>query len=160
MQTASAICRRAGEGPRHEILGMLHEYKLLASESGQFMSFLAHVPPGCGAPMHHHDRDSESFYILEGEITMINGDGSRTVAGPGDYVWFGAGHEHAFLNEGAMTARAVVTQSPGLEAERFFAEIDERGGETDFEPMRDVTEIGSRNGVRIMPVTERVRELA
>jgi mannose-6-phosphate isomerase-like protein (cupin superfamily) len=154
MQTESAICRRAGEGPVHNILGMVHEYKLLASESGQFMSFIAHVPPGCGAPMHHHDRDSESFYMLEGEITMINADGSKTVAGPGDYVWFGAGHEHAFCNEGTVTARAVVTQSPGVEAEHFFAEIDARGQAADFEPMRDVTEIGSRNGVRIAKVPE------
>jgi quercetin dioxygenase-like cupin family protein len=154
MPTKTAVCRRAGEGPIHTILGMVHEYKLLASESGQFMSFIAHVPPGCGAPMHHHDRDSESFYMLEGEITMINPDGSKTVAAPGDYVWFGAGHEHAFLNEGEVTARAVVTQSPGIEAERFFAEIDERARSADFEPMRDVTEIGSRNGVRIAKVPE------
>lgn len=154
MQTPSLICRGPGEGPKHHILGMINEYKLLASESGQFLSYIVHVPVGCGAPMHHHDIDSESFYILEGEITLINADGSRRVAGPGDYVWFSAGHEHAFLNEGETTARAVVTQSPGLEAERFFAEIDQRGREADFEPMRDVTEIGSRNGVRIAKVLE------
>jgi len=148
MKQENVICRRAGEGPQHHILGMINEYKLLASESGQFLSYVAHVPIGCGAPMHHHDRDSESFYILEGEITMIAPDGTKTVAGPGDYVWYGAGHEHAFVNEGEVTARAVVTQSPGLEAELFFAEIDRRGRAEDFEPVRDVTEIGSRNGVR------------
>lgn len=154
MHSKDAICRRAGEGPTHHILGMINEYKLLASESGQFLSYIAHVPVGCGAPMHHHDRDSESFYILEGEITMIAPDGTKTVAGPGDYVWYGAGHEHAFVNEGDVTARAVVTQSPGLEAELFFTEIDRRGCSEDFEPLRDVTEIGSRNGVRFAQVLE------
>ncbi len=154
METENVICRRAGEGPKHHILGMINEYKLLASESGQFLSYIMHVPPGCGAPLHHHDRDSESFYMLEGEITLIARDGKKTVAGPGDYIWFGPGHEHAFLNEGEATVRAVVTQSPGLEAERFFAEIDQRGRYDDFEPMRDVTEIGSRNGVRIAEVLE------
>ena len=154
MQTVRTVFRRAGEGPTHNILGMHHEYKLLASESGHFMSFIANVPVGCGAPMHFHDRDSESFYILEGEITMIGSDGSKTVAGPGDYVWFGAGHEHAFLNEGEVTARAVITQSPGIEAERFFSEIDNAATAENFEPMRGVTEIGSRNGVQIARAPE------
>jgi quercetin dioxygenase-like cupin family protein len=154
MQTIKTVFRRPGEGPSHTVLGMRHEYKLLASESGQFMSFVVDVPVGCGAPMHFHERDSESFYILEGEITMIGSDGTKTVAGPGDYVWFGAGHEHAFLNEGEMTARAVVTQSPGMEAELFFAEIDDASEAKDFEPVRDVPEIGSRHGVRIARAPE------
>jgi quercetin dioxygenase-like cupin family protein len=154
MQTAKAIFRRSDEGVTHTILGMRHEYKLLASESGQFMSFIANIPAGCGAPMHFHERDSESFYILEGEITMIASDGTRTVAGPGDYVWFAAGHEHAFLNESEMTARALVTQSPGIEAEQFFAEIDGASKTEDFEPIRDVTEIGSRHGVQLAQAPE------
>jgi len=112
------------------------------------------VPVGCGAPMHFHERDSESFYILEGEITMIASDGTKTVAGPGDYVWFAAGHEHAFLNEGEMTAKAVVTQSPGIEAEQFFAEIDDATMDDRFDATCDVTEIGSRYGVQIARVPE------
>lgn len=148
--TQSMIFRSAGEGPNHAVLGMHHEYKLLASESrGQFMSFVLTVPPGCGAPMHFHDRDTESFYILEGEITAIQSDGSRQVAGPGDFVWFGAGHQHAFVNAGNVTAKALVTQSPGLEGEAFFNDMAAAELSGDFNPMRDVPPIGARHGVRV-----------
>jgi len=154
VQQPKTVLRRDGAGPIHNVLGMRHEYKLLASESGQFMSMIVTVPQGCGAPMHHHDRDSESFYVLEGEITLINGDGSRTVAGPGDYVWFAAGHEHAFLNEGETPARAAVTHSPGLDAEQFFAGIDEAMSGDRFDPANDIVELGAQHGVRIAKVPE------
>jgi quercetin dioxygenase-like cupin family protein len=146
----SQLIRRRGEGPRHDVLGMAHEYKLLASESGgAFMQFIATVPPGHGAPMHNHDRDGESFFILEGEITARFEDGSSAVAGAGDFLWFPPNVVHSFANEGAVTARALVVQSPGLEAEHFFGELDAMARIPGFMPERDVPEVGGRNGVRV-----------
>jgi quercetin dioxygenase-like cupin family protein len=147
---SSMIVRRSGEGPSHNILGMRNEYKLLASESGgRILSFVMTVPPGRGAPMHFHDVDCESFYILEGEITVVNPDGSRNVAAEGDFVWFDSGHSHAFINEGTTNARALIVQSPGIEAQTFFSELSAAEQDEGFAPGRDVPAIGSRHGVRI-----------
>lgn len=148
MNCSKAIYRRAGgEGARHTVLGMVHEYKLLASESGKYTSFVAHIPSGSGMPLHFHEQDSESFYILEGEIAMIAADGAETIVGPGDYVWFAAGHEHAFRNGGEATARAVITRSPGVEAEMFLADMDAVARTNDHLSDRDVMKIGARHGI-------------
>lgn len=145
------IVRRKGEGLRHHILGMTNEYKLLASESGGAMlQFVMIVPPGMGAPMHHHDRDGESFFMLEGEITAHFADGSSAVAGPGDFLWFPPHTAHSFANEAKVTARALVVQTPGVEAERFFTELDAAGQRPDFAPERDAPQIGGRHGVNIL----------
>lgn len=151
MTQSTLVLRRAGEGPSHSVLGMAHEYKLLASESGgHFMAFIITVPPGCGAPMHAHDRESESFFLLEGEITARFPDGGHAVARPGDYVWFGVGQAHSFANEGTVPARALVVQSPGLEAECFFNEMADRGTAPLFDPAQETPEVGARYGIQVM----------
>jgi len=146
------IFRAAGEGPSHKVLGMEHRYKLLASESqGQFMAFEIIVPPGCGAPMHEHERDTESFYILEGEITARFPDGSSRIARKGDFIWFGAHEAHSFANEGTVPAKAFIVQSPGTEGERFFHEVaplEEAGA---LVPERDIPVIATRHGIKVMP---------
>jgi uncharacterized cupin superfamily protein len=145
------IARRKGEGSRHHVLGMTNDYKLLSSESGgALLQFVMIVPPGMGAPMHDHDRDGESFFMLEGEITARLADGTFTVAGPGDFLWFPPHTAHSFANEGKVTARALVVQTPGAEAERFFAELDAAQQRPDFIPERDVPQAGGRHGVNIL----------
>lgn len=149
-QPANHIFRADGEGPSHVVLGMQHRYKLLASESGgQFMAFVISVPPGCGAPMHSHERDTESFFVLEGEITARFPDGTSKVAGAYDFLWFGAHQPHSFANEGDTTARALIVQSPGTEGERFFAEVAELEAAGDLVPMRDVPVIADRHGISL-----------
>ncbi len=151
MTSPNIVHRPAGEGPVHTILGMNHRYLLLASESaGHFMTFVLDVPPGCGAPMHRHDRDSEALFMLEGEITATHQDGSATTIGDGDFVWFAPGHAHSFANAGDRPARALVIQAPGVEAECFFNEVDAAQARPGFIPERDVTEAGSRHGVRVL----------
>lgn len=151
MTSRDIVHRPAGEGPVHTILGMNHRYLLLASESaGHFMTFVVDVPPGCGAPMHRHDRDSEAFFMLEGEITAMHQDGSSTVIGEGDFVWFGPGHAHSFANASDVPARALIIQAPGVEAECFFNGVSSAQARADFTPERDVAEIGARHGVRVL----------
>lgn len=151
MTISNLVHRPAGEGPTHTILGMNHRYLLLASESaGHFMTFVIDVPPGAGAPMHRHDRESEAFFMLEGEITATHQDGSQSVIGEGDFVWFGPGHAHSFANAGTAPARALIIQAPGVEAECFFNGVEAAQARPDFTPERDVTEVGARHGVRIL----------
>lgn len=124
----------------HDVLGMKHVYKATAAQTGGTLSvFETEVPSGCGAPLHRHERDSELFYVLEGELTFVSGAGQR-VCRAGDSVYLAAGSEHAFRNAAATPARALVVVSPGREAEGFFGAVDraQREREMSVEVMREI----------------------
>src|SRR5690348_8112084 len=57
------------------------------------------VAPGFSPPLHVHHREDESFYVLEGEVTMRCGD--RTFpARPGSFVFLPRNVPHTFVVEG------------------------------------------------------------
>ncbi|HEU5352761.1 MAG TPA: quercetin 2,3-dioxygenase [Terracidiphilus sp.] len=108
---------------------------------GELMTFLAtgketggafflaeiSVAPGGGTPPHIHHREEESFYLLEGSLTVTVG-GHTMSASAGDFVYLPRGIAHSFQNNGAGNARALVQATPaGLEG--FFEES--------FEPATD-----------------------
>lgn len=65
------------------------------------------VPPGKVAwPFHYHTANEESLYVLEGTGTLRIG-GEQVAVGPGDYVAFPVGPEHAhqLLNSGTTPLR-------------------------------------------------------
>ena len=149
METTRSTFRGANEGLAHEVLGMRHVYKATTRETGGcYVSFELEVPPGRSAPLHVHAVDSESFYVLEGELRFTDATGTR-VARRGEFVLLPAGTAHAFENATAEPARALVVAAPGVEAERFFAEIDERGTLA-LDPVA-VTAIAARHGLTILP---------
>src|SRR5262249_29019966 len=90
----------------------------------QLAFFLAEVlvPPGGGPPPHTHDREDETFYLLQGTVTIWVGD--RTVhvtvhASQGDCAHLPRGIVHSFRNTGRESARMLVTATPaGIE--KFF----------------------------------------
>ena len=126
-------------------------YKASAADTaGAYVSFELEIPPGCGAPLHRHEIDSESFYVLEGAIRFTDAAGTR-VARRGEFVLLPRGGVHAFDNASAAPARALVVAAPGVEAERFFAAVDARAGQT---PDPDeITAIAARHGLTILPPT-------
>jgi len=148
--TPVQILRRPGEGHGHEVLGMRHEYKARPSEGAPNLMFLLDVPPGCGAPLHQHDEDGEAFYVLAGEITFITPD-NRTTAGPGAFFYAGPGHVHAFENRSQRPARALVVQTPGIEAEQFFEAMAAAHQRPDFDPMAEIPGIADVFGITIHP---------
>lgn len=137
----------AGAGEQLKILGTTHTTKITPEDAGgAFTALEVVIPPECGPPMHSHETDSEFFYILEGELTLSDPDGD-TVARPGDFCFLRAGGQHAFRNNGKADVRALVVVSPGLEAHRFFTQIDaELNGAIDV-PV--VVDIAGRNGIAI-----------
>jgi mannose-6-phosphate isomerase-like protein (cupin superfamily) len=63
---------------------------------GRMIQMLVRESRGAATPLHvHHDTD-ESFYVIEGELTVVVGD-ERIEAGPGDYVFGPMGVPHAFI---------------------------------------------------------------
>lgn len=148
--TTNSIFRAGHDGPVHEVLGMRHVYKATAADTGGiYVSFESEIPPGCGAPMHRHDIDSESFYLLAGELTFTDAGGTR-VARRGDFVYLPPRQAHAFVNTGTEPARALVIAAPGVDAEQFFAEVDATFGQGPPD-VAVLTAIAARHALAILP---------
>ena len=149
MERTDALFRGVNEGPVHGVLGMRHVYKASTRDTGgAYVSFEIEIPSGCGAPPHVHAVDSESLYVLDGEIRFTDATGTR-VARRGEFVFLPSGGMHAFTNAGDAPARALVVAAPGIEAERFFAEVDARGA--DVPGPAEVTAMAARHGLTIVP---------
>jgi quercetin dioxygenase-like cupin family protein len=149
MQRATSVFRATDEGQVHRVLGMRHVYKATAEETGgRHVTMEIEIPPGCGAPPHHHAIDAESFYVLDGEIRFTDASGTR-VARRGEFVLLPCGEVHAFENASDAPARALVVASPGVEAERFFAELDARAAALP-DPV-EITALAARHGITIVP---------
>lgn len=73
-----------------------------------------------GAPPHRHTNEDEVFYVLEGEMTVMQDDDVTTI-GVGSYVVLPRGHLHGFWNSGDVPAKMLVILSPGA-VEPYFDE--------------------------------------
>ena len=61
-----------------------------------FSQFVVDDPCGSGPPLHVHHNEDETFYILDGEVTMFVGD-ERIDLAAGDYCFGPRGIPHAYL---------------------------------------------------------------
>ena len=106
------------ESGRQSVYVSGDEYTFLATgkeTNEQFALFDFVVPPGGGPPQHIHYTESESFYVLEGNLTVQQGEQS-VVATPGTYVYLPKDRPHSFRNLGTTTARMLSLVVPaGLE---------------------------------------------
>lgn len=99
----------SAEGPR----------TLWISEPGgltQFGAFIEILPPGARSSIKHwHSAEDEMVYVLEGQITLIEGN-SETLLKPGDAATFRAGERvgHCLENRGPVSTRCLVvgTRAP------------------------------------------------
>ena len=62
-------------------------------------------------PLHLHREDAESFYVLEGEITLHIGEGPGVRAGPGSFAHIPGGTVHGFRIE-SERARYLILTTP------------------------------------------------
>jgi mannose-6-phosphate isomerase-like protein (cupin superfamily) len=74
-----------------------------------------HLPPGeNGPPMHLHRSHDESFYVVEGTLTVLT-TGSEEELGKGGYVFFPHGTPHTLANRSAAPVRYLAIASGGLD---------------------------------------------
>lgn len=89
------------------------------SEAGQltqFGSFLEILQPGAQSSIKHwHSAEDEMVYVLEGEVTLLEGD-TETVLRPGDAATFRSGVAvgHTLHNRSALPTKCLVvgTRAP------------------------------------------------
>jgi quercetin dioxygenase-like cupin family protein len=151
----SPIAREPGEGPRHDVIGVVHSYKALAAETGGSLSvFEATVPPGAGAPPHTHAHEDEAFYVIEGEMVFeIEGRSLPLRLAAGGFVLAPRGSRHAFRNESGVAARMLALALPGAGLEHMFGAFDEvmRKAASGPPPLDRIVAIAAASGVKIEP---------
>jgi quercetin dioxygenase-like cupin family protein len=145
-KTRAVHLARAAEGETVLVVG--DAYRLIvtgAETAGSYLIMEATVPVGHGPPLHVHDREDEGFQILEGEVDF-EAEGRTVRLGPGDFINLPKGVTHRFQNNGAATARMLITCAPaGIEG--FFRAAHRIGDPA------TLTEIAARFGITILPPT-------
>jgi quercetin dioxygenase-like cupin family protein len=76
------------------------------------VSMLA-IAPAAGIPVHTHDPQVDSIYVVAGSGEIFVNGGWQQVTG-GDYVFAPAGEEHGVRNTGATSLQLLVHHSPPL----------------------------------------------
>lgn len=104
-----------------------------AGNDSRMGCFDLRVPPGSNVPPpHSHDASEELLYVLEGSLRVTVGGVTRDLQ-PGEVMSTPPGVVHAFSNPHAVTARALVINTPDIGAEYFceMAGILNAGGPPD-----------------------------
>jgi len=121
-------------------------YKARAEQTGGALTALVNViPPGTGPPLHVHDGQDESWWVVEGSVRFRIGEEEST-APAGTFVWVPRGMAHAFYNEHKrVPARLLVHFTPGG-MEPFFDGI----GALDAVAPADFARLGAAVGMTVV----------
>lgn len=148
---------RQGSGAAYFGPGELMTFLATGAETGGAF-FLAEisVTPGGGTPPHIHQREDESFHLLEGTLTIQVG-GDTITAQAGDFAYLPRGIAHSFKNTGEGNAKALVLTTPaGLEG--FFTEVFEPAVDRSATPPPATKELieramaaGPKYGLQLLP---------
>ncbi|NMA06454.1 MAG: cupin domain-containing protein [Ruminococcaceae bacterium] len=64
-------------------------------------------PPGASIGGHSHKPDAEMYFVLEGELTVVE-NGISKVLKPGDAAFTGGGDTHSVANNGKNNAKMLA----------------------------------------------------
>ena len=95
--------------------GSPHLFKATAADTGGRFDFIIEdFAPLTGPPLHIHDEQDDTFYVLTGVLTVQAGDDILDL-GPGDFISIPHGVAHTFDNvhNGDEIVRAVNVMTPG-----------------------------------------------
>jgi quercetin dioxygenase-like cupin family protein len=109
---------RAGDTVVNPVSGETITFIETSAETGGVYTLIeCSVRPGGGVPMAHvHPRQSETFEVLEGELSLKAGR-DKLVAQAGDVVIVSPGQVHKFWNASDSVVRFRCTVLPSLEFE-------------------------------------------
>ncbi|HYZ82354.1 MAG TPA: quercetin 2,3-dioxygenase [Solirubrobacteraceae bacterium] len=112
----------AGAGERIWFTNNLMTLKATSETTGGAYALMEAVAPaGSGPPLHVHHREDESFWVLEGVLSVWCGEEMFTAAA-GDYVFLPRDVPHTFAIEGEEPARILSMATPGG-LEGYFATV-------------------------------------
>lgn len=77
--------------------------------NGEFGLVEERAARGISVPLHRHDADVESFYVLEGEISIFVGDQPGVRVAAGGFAHVPAGTVHGFRIESEIARYLLLT---------------------------------------------------
>ena len=111
---------KAHAGRTIAVVGDTYRFLAMGEDTdGRYATWEAIVPPGGGPPPHIHSREEESFFVLEGEITIQVG-ADHFVARAGTFANMPVGSLHSFTNETNKIARMIISIAPAGLEKMFF----------------------------------------
>ena len=109
-----------------DMMGDLLSFLATGDATGGRSAFFIHTSkPGNEPPPHLHEREHETFFILEG-ILEFYCDGKIMLAGPGELVFLPANVAHAFFIRTASAKMLTCLQASGNRAvglDKYLAEV-------------------------------------
>ena len=93
-------------GPGDAIFTMLFERGVLPATVTKIT-----LEPGSGCGFHEHTTDSELYYVLEGEVILMD-DETEHVLHPGDCGYCPHGHSHGAINRSDAPASYLAVMLP------------------------------------------------
>jgi quercetin dioxygenase-like cupin family protein len=107
---------RYDEGDAYWFLDFLTTFKASTKTTGGGFALVEQRgAKGAGSPLHVHRREAESFYVLEGELTIWAG-GELIEAPAGSFVYGPANVPHTFTVASDEARFLLLTQPAGFEA--------------------------------------------
>jgi quercetin dioxygenase-like cupin family protein len=144
-ETVVPIVRQPGEGKAVVVLANRTTFKVLPEQTGGAYAILEQViPSDHGPPLHVHRRETEIFYVLEGQFEFTLGD-QKISAPVGALVVGPRNIPHAFRNVGASAGRLLLTIIPGRFASYF---LDSDG--VDYSDRQAVKDLCAKYDVEIL----------
>ena len=144
------VAYQAGDGERHA-LGPASSTTIKATTeatAGRFFISENDVEPGFpGPPPHVHDELVDSFYVLEGTLTVIVGH-EEIELGAGGFACALPGTRHTFSNRTDSRVRFLNINAPGG-FERYMRELAAAASAGPISS-EQIGEIASRYDVRIV----------
>jgi mannose-6-phosphate isomerase-like protein (cupin superfamily) len=149
---AAAYALARDEGRALWTLGGLLTVKAAGVHTGGGLAVLERIlPPGFESPLHHHEREDEALYVLDGHLDAVCGARAWRL-GPGGFALLPRGVPHCLAVSGVTPARVLVMHSPAG-FEELAAEVG-RPAETldlppaDASPPRTLDVTAAKYGIR------------
>lgn len=116
-----------------------------------------HVAYASGPPLHTHATQEDSFYVLEGVLT-VQLDDEIVELGPGDFVTAPPGVPHSFTNARPEqpVCRGLNLMTPGIGFDRYLEQLERSAAAGDHESLE---RLNAEFGVTLVgpSVAERLR---
>lgn len=104
--------------------------------------------PGFASPYHRHQREDESFYVIDGELRFVS-DGVSQIVGAGGFVFLPRNIPHGFCVHGDQSARVLLLATPGT-FEGFVADLSSPEPPAGPPDMDVLMETAARYGIDIL----------
>jgi mannose-6-phosphate isomerase-like protein (cupin superfamily) len=112
MPTKTAKREQQPVGRVLDVLGMQIAIDITAQQTGgAYVAANTVAPPEGGPPPHIHEREDETFFVLEGTFDVLCGDQTIRLS-RGEYAFGPRGVPHTFRNVGTQAGRILIIINP------------------------------------------------